>query len=127
MRKPCLALFVVTNLAAAALGDDDPALREMRGVVTYHLLPARVMRVNEIVPEPKPGSSVIGERSIVVHMDENPTGVMANWTVVRVQYYEYDEPRTITYELFSEQKELTVDYHAVRVEMDGDLSPYVQQ
>ena len=52
---------------------------------------------------------------------------MANWTVVNIKYYKYPTPKTIKYEALSEHKEITVNYHAVTVEIDGDLSAYIPQ
>ena len=53
--------------------------------------------------------------------------MMANWTVVKFRYYQYYEPKSITYKIFSEEKEITVKYHAVDLEVDGDLSSYIKQ
>jgi len=100
--------------------------QEFLGVVTLQLLPAKVMKINNIVEEPKPGTSYIGNEGILVEVDENPD-VMANWTVVKVGYYKYPEPKIIRYQLFSQQQQVTVPYHAVSVEIDGDLSRYIQQ
>jgi len=52
---------------------------------------------------------------------------MAKWSVVNIKYFKYPEPKIIKYEIFSELKELTVNYHAVSVERDGDLSAYIKQ
>ena len=65
----------------------------------------------------------IGEKSILADVDENPD-VMANWTVARIKYYKYIAPKTITCKFMSEEHTLTVNYHAVNVEIDGDLSGY---
>ncbi|PLY01526.1 MAG: hypothetical protein C0624_10255, partial [Desulfuromonas sp.] len=92
---------------------------------TAHLLPAKVMQVNEIIENPEPGTSPIGEKGILVELDENPE-VMANWTVVTLEYYKYPTPKVITYEVLSTQKQITVNYHAVAVKLDGDLSTYIQ-
>ncbi len=100
--------------------------KEYRGVVTYQLLPAKVIRINEIIKDPKPGTSYIGEKSILVEVDENPK-VMANWTVVKIKYYEYEEPKTIKYKLLSEEAEIAVNYHAVSVTIDGDLSAVIKK
>ncbi len=99
---------------------------KFRGVVTYHLIPAKVMRVNEIVKDPEPGTSYIGDEGILVELDSD-LDVTANWTVVEVEYYEYEEPKTIQYELFEEEQEVTVNYHAVSVVIDGDLSEYIEE
>lgn len=53
--------------------------------------------------------------------------VMANWTVVNLEYYEYPQPKAIQYKLLQEQHEVTVRYHAVKVDVDGDMSQYVPQ
>ena len=107
-------------------GSEEIKQEEYRGVVTYQLFPARVIKINNIVENPKPGDSYIGKKGILVEVDENPN-VMANWSVVKIKYFKYPEPKIIKYEIFSEQKELTVNYHAVSVELDGDLSAYIKQ
>jgi hypothetical protein len=56
-----------------------------------------------------------------------PMDVMANWTVVNLEYYEYPQPKAIQYKLLQEQHEVTVRYHAVKVDVDGDMSQYVPQ
>ena len=84
------------------------------------------MKVNKIIENPKPGTSYIGEEGILVELDENPN-VMANWTVVNIKYYKYPTLKTIKYKVLSEHKEITVNYHAVTVEIDGDLSAYIPQ
>jgi hypothetical protein len=102
----------------------ETALKEYHGVVTAHLLPAKVMKINKIIENPKPGTSYIGDEGILVELDKNPE-VMANWSVVKIKYYKYPEPKTINYKIFSEPKQITVNYHAVSVELAGDLSPYI--
>lgn len=104
----------------------EPEANNFRGVVTYHLVPAKVMRVNEIVKNPEPGTSYIGDEGILVKLDRD-MDVRANSTVVEVEYYEYDEPKTVQYELLGEEHEITVNYHAVRVVVDGDISEYIQE
>ena len=84
------------------------------------------MRINKIIENPKPGTSYIGEESILVEVDINPQ-VMANWTVVKIKYYPYQEPRVIKYNILSEQNEISVKYHAVSVLIDGDLSAYINK
>ena len=95
-----------------------------RGVATVQILPASVLKINKIIENPGPGTSYIGEDSILVDVDVNPE-VIANWTVVNVTYIQYHEPKTITYEILSERQAITVKYHAVSVVKDGDLSQYV--
>lgn len=82
------------------------------------------MKVNKIIENPKPGTSYIGDEGILVELDENPT-VMANWTVVNIKYYKYPTPKTIMYEVLSDHKEIMVNYHAVMIDIDGDLSAYI--
>jgi hypothetical protein len=105
-------------------GSEEIKIETYRGVVTFQLIPAKVLKINKIIANPPPGTSYIGKEGILVEVDDNPT-VMANWTVVNLKYYKYPEPKIIKYELFSEQKQLTVKYHAVSVEIDGDLSAYI--
>jgi hypothetical protein len=100
-------------------------IQEYRGVVTLQLLPAKVLKINRIIEDPKPGTSPIGEEGLLVEVDQNPD-VMANWTVVNVKYRKYDKPKVIQYEILGEPKEVTVQYHAVSIAIDGDMSQYVQ-
>ncbi len=102
----------------------EAELSEFRGVVTAHSIPAKVLKINEIIKNPDPGTSIIGEEGLLVEMDQNPD-VMANWTVVAIKYYQYEKPKVIRYEVLSEQQEITVNYHAVSVEIVGDLSAYM--
>ena len=46
---------------------------------------------------------------------------------MKFKYYRYDKPKTISYKIFSEEKEITVNYHAVDLQMDGDLSSYIEK
>jgi hypothetical protein len=96
------------------------------GVVTYHVIPAKVIRINRIIEDPDPGTSYIGDESILVELNEN-VDVMANWTVVEIEYYEYPEPKTIHYEIFSERHSVELSHHACRIEVVGDLSTYIPQ
>jgi hypothetical protein len=127
MKKVLFIMTIATVLVAANLSrGEEKNLEDYRGVVTFQLIPAKVLQVNKIIEDPKPGTSYIGEDSILVEVDENPK-VMANWTVVNIKYYKYPSPKIIKYKIFSEQKELTVNYHAVSVVIDGDLSKYIQE
>jgi len=111
-------------MSAINVAGEETKVEAYRGVVTAQLLPAKVLKINKIIENPAPGTSYIGKEGILVEVDDNPN-VMANWTVVNLKYYKYPEPKIIKYELFSEQKQLTVKYHAVSVEIDGDLSAYI--
>jgi hypothetical protein len=104
---------------------EEMKLEEYRGVVTFQLLPAKVLKINKIIEHPKPGTSYIGEEGILVEVADNPE-VMANWTVVDIKYFKYHEPKIIKYEILSMQKEITVKYHAVSIVIDGDLSKYIE-
>ncbi|MCP4259219.1 MAG: hypothetical protein GY774_17180 [Planctomycetes bacterium] len=90
------------------------------------MLPAKVMKVNKIIENPKPGTSYISDEGILVEVKENPN-VIANWTVVDIKYYRYQKPKVIKYEILTEQKEITVNYHAVSIVIDGDISQYTQE
>lgn len=105
---------------------EEKEIKEFQGVVTILNIPAKVIQINEIIENPKPGTSYIGEEGIVVEIDEIPE-VMANWTILYVKYYQYPEPKVIRYKLFSEGREVTVKYRAVSVEIVGDLSLYIKQ
>lgn len=119
------AAAVALTLGSTAYGG-DAGTRTFRGVVTYYLIPAKVMRVNRIVTNPEPGSSYIGDDSILVAMDEN-MDVRANWTVVDVEYRQYPEPRVIEYELFSEKHRIEVKYQSVQIDIKGNISEYIPQ
>lgn len=122
--KRCIFTFIIFFvLVCSALGEESK-LQEYKGVVTFHLFPAKVMKVNKIIENPKPGTSYIGEEGILFELDHNPN-VIANWTVVNIKYYKYPTPKIVMYEILSERKKITVDYHAVEVEVDGDLSAYI--
>ena len=119
-------LFVVVILASNATCSAGQDVFEFTGVVTLQLLPARVLKINEIIEDPEPGTSYIGDVGILVEVEENPQ-VIANWSVVTVTYLEYDEPRTIRYDILSEQAEITVKYRAVSIEVTSDLSETIPQ
>lgn len=116
------AALLVVNVSYG----EEPGESSFRGVVTYYLIPAKVMRVNEFVKDPEPGASYIGDEGILVQLDED-VDVRANWTVVEVEYYEYEEPKTVQYELLGDEHEITVKYHAVSVVVDGDISEYMEE
>ena len=122
----CIFTFLTIFVLVCSAFGEESKLHEYRGVVTFHLFPAKVMKVNKIIENPKPGTSYIGEKGILVELDQNPN-VMANWTVVNIKYYKYPTPKIIKYEIMSEQKQITVNYHAVEFELDGDLSAYIPQ
>lgn len=127
MKTPIIVTFICAGLLFINMSyGAEPEILKFRGVVTYHLLPAKVMRVNEIVEDPKPGTSYIGDKGILVELDRN-IDVRANWTVVDIEYYRYVEPKTITYELFGEVHKITVNYHAESVNIAGDISEYIEK
>ncbi len=126
IKNICTITIALVLFSALSANCDETTLKEYRGVVTAHLLPAKVMKINKIIENPKPGTSYIGEGGLLVELDENPN-VMANWTVVNIKYYKYPEPKIIKYKIFSEQKEITVNYHAVTIELVGDLSAYIDE
>jgi hypothetical protein len=126
IKKICLIAAPIIFMYAICLHGEEITLHEYRGVITFHLIPAKVIRINKIIENPKPGTSYIGEKSILVDVDENPQ-VMANWTVVKIKYYKYQEPKIIKYKILSEQNEISVNYHAVSVLIDGDLSTYINK
>ena len=121
-----LQLFFVIFLTSHTASCDKNRQLEYTGVVTLQLLPAKVIKVNEIIEDPEPGTSYIGETGILLEVEENPE-VMANWSVVTVKYLEFREPKTIRYEILAEQHEISVKYHAVSVEVTGDLSEYISE
>lgn len=119
-------LFFIILLVSPTASCEDGGPVEFTGVVTFQLLPAKVLRINEIVADPEPGTSYIGDAAVLVEVEENPE-VMANWTVVTAKYLEYTEPKTIRYEILNEQYEVSVKYYAISVEVTGDLSEYITE
>jgi hypothetical protein len=128
MLKNVFVLFLASTvlLVVGICHGAEHELKHFRGVVTYHLIPAKVIRVNEIVQNPEPGTSYIGEDGLLIEF-EGTLDVMANWSVVNVEYYEYKEPKTIHYTAFGEEYKVSVRYRAQRVVVDGDISQYVEQ
>ena len=61
-----IALFLITN----SFGEERN-YKYYKGVVTFHLIGAKVIRVNRIIENPKPGTSYIGDNGILVELDEN--------------------------------------------------------
>lgn len=119
-------LFVVVLLMSHTASCTKASPVEYTGVVTLQLLPAKVVRVNQIIEDPEPGTGYISETGILIEVDENPE-VMANWTVVTVSYLEYRQPKIIKYEILDEQHEITVKYRAISVEVTGDLPDYISE
>jgi len=124
-KKICMVTIACVVLSILSAHSEEIKLEDYRGVVTFHLIPAKVMKINKIIENPKPGTSYIGDEGILVEIDENPS-VMANWSVVTIKYYKYPEPKIIRYKILSEQKVISVNYHAVSIKLDGDLSTYIQ-
>lgn len=124
--KKTILVFALLCLGPAlgVSAHQDGSVEEFSGVVTFHLIPAKVIRVNRIVEDPAPGTSYIGDESILVEVEAD-LELLANWTVVDVKYFRYDRPKTIEYEVLSEPNEITVEYHAVDVVISGDLSQYI--
>jgi len=123
MKRLLLLTITFLFIPNAVNCTEEMHLETYKGVVTYHLIPAKVIKINKIIENPTPGTSYIGDEGILLDVDENPN-VMANWTVVEVRYYEYHQPKTIKYKIMSEQYEMTVKYHAVSVMIAGDMSSY---
>lgn len=124
--RPATHLFIVMLVTSHIASCEKRGPAEYSGVVTFQLLPAKVLKINGIVENPEPGTSYIGDTGILLEVEENPK-VMANWTVVTVKYLEYEEPKTIRYEILSEEHEITVKYRAVSVEVTGDLSDHISE
>lgn len=70
-------LFVVILLMSHTASCDERSPVDYTGVVTLQLLPAKVIRVNQIIEDPEPGTSYIGDTGILLEVEENPE-VMAN-------------------------------------------------
>ncbi len=123
-------IFLVTIaclfLSVSASRSEEMQIEEYSGVATFHLIPAKVIKINKIIENPEPGTSYISDEGILVEIEDSPN-VMANWTVLDVKYFKYHEPKTIRYEMLSEQHEITVNYHAVSVVITGDLSKYIKE
>ncbi len=126
LKKICIFTIVCVFLPTVAFCTEEMHLDEYKGVVTFHLIPAKVIKINKIIENPKPGTSYISDDGILVDVEENPN-VMANWTVVEIKYFKYHEPKIIKYNILSEQYEITVNHHAVSVAITGDLSRYIEK
>lgn len=124
--RAAVYLFTVMLVTSHIAACEEGGPVEYSGVVTYQLLPAKIIKINEIIENPEPGTSYIGDTGILLEVEENPE-VMANWTVATVKYLEYEEPKIIRYEILSEEHEITVKYHTVSVEVTGDLSEYITE
>jgi hypothetical protein len=116
-----LIAFSINNIYG-----EDKEIEEFEGVVTLLNIPAKLIQINKIIENPKPGTSYIADEGIIVEIDEIPE-IMANWTVVNVKYYQYLKPKVITYKLFSEESKVTVEYHSVSIDIIGDLSSYIKE
>jgi len=119
-------LFIVVFLTSHTAFCDKSSPVDFTGVVTLQLLPAKAIKISRIIEDPEPGTSYIGDKGILLEAKENPE-LTANWSVVKVKYLEYEEPKTIRYEILAERHEITVKYHAVSVEVIGDLSGYISE
>ncbi len=124
--KIIIITLICINFSTLNVHSDEFELNEYQGVVTLYLIPAKIIKINKIIENPKPGTSYIGDESILVEVEEE-LDVMANWTVVNIKYYKFKKPKLIKYEIFSKQNEITVNFHAVEVVKDGDLSSYIQE
>ncbi len=124
--KIIIITLICINFSTLNVHSDEFELNEYRGVVTLYLIPAKIIKINKIIENPKSGTSYIGDESILVEVEEG-LDVMANWTVVNIKYYKFKKPKIIKYEIFSKQNEITVNFHAVEVVKDGDLSSYIQE
>ena len=113
-------------LGAVSAIPEERKFLEYEGVVTLHLIPVKVVKINKIIEDSKPATSYIGDKGIMVRLEDNPN-VMANWTVVKIKCFKYPAPETIDYEVLSEKIHIAVNYHAVEVEIKGYLSAYTQQ
>jgi len=113
-------------LSVSASRSEEMQIEEYSGVATFHLIPAKVIKINKIIENPEPGASYISDEGILVEIEDS-LNVMANWTVLDIKYFKYHEPKTIRYEILSEQHEITVNYHAVSVVITGDLSNYIKE
>jgi len=121
-----LVVIISLLFVSTIVHGEERALKEFRGVVTLHLLPAKVIQVNELIENPEPDTSYIGSDGILVDLDENPD-VTANWSIVTIKYYQYEEPKPIRFSISADEDNLiTVNYHAVDVKVEGDLSKYIR-
>ena len=74
-------LFIVILVAIHLASCEEGRPVEYSGVVTFQLLPAKVMKINEIVENPEPGPSHIGHAGLLLVVEQYPA-VMATCTVV---------------------------------------------
>ena len=121
-KKSLLACFLLLVSSASVFSEEFKFI-EFRGVITLHNIPAKIIKVNEIDPNPLAGKSIISENSLLIEFDKD-LQIMSNWSIVKFKYKKYDEPKIIKYELFGEEKEITIKYQAVDIKLDGDLSQF---
>lgn len=121
--KICLLACFLLLVSSANVFSEESTLEDFKGVITLHNITAKVIKVNEIVPNPPAGESIISEKSLLIEFDKD-LQIMSNWSIVKFKYKKYDEPKNIKYELFGEEKEITIKYQAFDIKLDGDLSQY---
>ena len=121
--KICLLACFLLLVSSANVFSEKSTLEDFKGVITLHNITAKVIKVNEIVPNPPAGESIISEKSLLIEFDKD-LQIMSNWSIVKFKYKKYDEPKNIKYELFGEEKEITIKYQAFDIKLDGDLSQY---
>lgn len=123
--KSCiLCITLITVISGCNAKQEDTKIYE--GVVTATIIPAKVIQINELIKNPAPGKSYIGSNKIICEVDKMPK-VMANWTIVKVQYIKYPKPKKITYKLLSEEKEIEVQNKVLSLTITGDLSKYISK
>ena len=119
-----ISLLIVTILPGCSSDQNDKKVYE--GVVTMTNIPAKVIQINELIEDPEPGKSYIGEKKMIFEVDEMPE-VVTNWTILKVEYIKYPQPKTIKYTILSNEQELKVENKVVSLSIVGDLSTYINK
>ena len=102
--KSCiLCITLITVISGCNAKQEDTKIYE--GVVTATIIPAKVIQINELIKNPAPGKSYIGSNKIICEVDKMPK-VMANWTIVKVQYIKYPKQKKSHTNCYQKKKKL---------------------
>ena len=64
--KICLLACFLLLVSSANVFSEESTLEDFKGVITLHNITAKVIKVNEIVPNPPAGESIISEKSLLI-------------------------------------------------------------
>jgi hypothetical protein len=92
-------------------------IKKFRGVVTLYITPAKVIRINKFVKEPKPGKSCISDEGLLFEMVDDLPEMQCNWTMAEVSYYQYSKPKAIKYMFGDRESRIIVKNRAVSLKI----------